>query len=406
MYICMDFFRLSMKDIFDNTQVAFALKSNAELRKAYLLFKMMSYPHLVKISAGITKALLKLRFPIKGLIKKTIFNQFCGGVTKEDCLFAVQQIHDVHVRAILDYSVEGKETEQEFDKVMQQKIELITFAQDHPEIVFAVMKPTALGRFSIWQRVSERSVLTPAQEEEWKNVVFRVNSICKKAFESNVPLLIDAEESWMQDAADDLALQMMENYNKEQVIIYNTIQCYRHDRLAYTKALHEKAQQEGFKIGAKIVRGAYMEKENERAAKQGYKTPICANKAATDDNFDTVLRYIIAHSDDFSLFVGSHNEESNYLTLQLMEEYGIKKDDHRIWFGQLYGMSDHLSFNLGKEGYNTVKLIPFGPVEEVIPYLIRRAEENTSVAGQTGRELSLIKQERQRRKRLNTTQSS
>ena len=387
-----------MKNIFDNTQVAFSLKSNAELRRAYLLFKMMSYPKLVKVMAGLTKLLLKLHFPVKRLIKSTIYSQFCGGITKEECLLSIAQIHAMNVRAILDYSVEGKDTEKEFDTAMKKKCMLIAFAENNPEIVFAVIKPTALGRFAIWQSVSEKKALTSGETEEWQKVILRIDTICKKAFESSVPLLIDAEESWMQDAADELALEMMRKYNKERVIIYNTIQCYRHDRLAYTKTLQKKAKKEGFKAGAKIVRGAYMEKEHERAEKMGYKTPICKDKATTDNNFNAVLQYILKNTDDFSLFVGSHNEQSNYLAIQLMEKYHIRKDDRRIWFGQLYGMSDHLSFNLGKEGYNAVKLIPFGPVREVIPYLIRRAEENTSVAGQTGRELALIKQEIQRRK--------
>ncbi len=387
-----------MKKIFDNTQVAFSLKSDAELRRTHFLFKMMSSPVLVKIGTALTTTLLKLRFPVKGIIKRTIFNQFCGGVTEEDCMTSVQHIAGMNVRAILDYSVEGKETEEEFDMVMAHKCQLIDFAKNNPKIVYAVMKPTALGKFAIWQSVSENKALNPEETKAWERIVTRIDTICKKAWERKVPILIDAEESWMQDAADELVERMMMAYNKEKIIIFNTIQCYRHDRLDYTKELHEKAKKEGFKVGAKIVRGAYMEKENERAERMGYDTPICENKAVTDATFNAVLRYIVENITDFSLFVGSHNEESNYLALQLMEEHGIKKDDERLWFGQLYGMSDHLSFNLGEEGYNAVKLIPFGPVKDVIPYLIRRAKENTAVAGQTGRELALIKQEIQRRK--------
>lgn len=391
-----------MKKIFNNTRVAFSLKSNAELRKAYLLFKMMSYPRLVNFMAALTRFLLQIHAPVKGIIKNTVYEQFCGGLTKEDCINTIRQLHTMNVRAILDYSVEGKETEAEFDMAIEQKCALIAFAKHHPGIAFAVMKPTALGRFALWQRVSEKKPLSPEQAEAWQRIKVRFDTICRKAFENKVPLLIDAEESWMQDAADELAEEMMRKYNREYTFIYNTVQCYRHDRLDYTRKLHETAKKEGFKTGVKIVRGAYMEKENERAEKMGYPSPVCKDKAATDQVFNAVLQYSIAHLEDFSVFVGSHNEQSTYLALQFMEEYHIEKSDERIWFGQLYGMSDHLSFNLGKEGYNAVKLIPFGPVKEVIPYLIRRAKENTSVAGQTGRELALIKQEIQRRKASGT----
>jgi proline dehydrogenase len=387
-----------MKRIFDNTEVAFFLKSDAELKKAHFLFKTMSNPVLVSISATLTKKALQLHLPIERLIKNTIFKQFCGGITEENCLLAIETMRAMNVYSILDYSVEGKENEKEFDNAMQKKLTLIAFAKNNPQLAFAVMKPTALGKFAIWQKVSENKTLTQEDAEEWESVVARFNTICKNAFEANIPILVDAEESWMQDAADALTAQMMQKYNKESVIVYNTIQCYRHDRLAYLKKLHQNAKKEGYKIGAKIVRGAYMEKEHKRAHRKGYTTPICESKNATDHNFNTVLQYIMENLMDFSLFVGSHNEESTYLTMQLMEQHAIKKNDERVWFGQLYGMSDHLSFNLGKQGYNVAKLVPFGPIREVIPYLIRRAGENTSVAGQTGRELSLIAQELKRRK--------
>jgi proline dehydrogenase len=279
----------------------------------------------------------------------------------------------------------------------KRKMTLIDFAKQNEGISFASMKPTALGKFSIWQKQTEGIKLTPGEESGWKRIEDRFNKICKRAFDQKVPLLIDAEESWMQDAADELVEKMMRLYNNEKVLIYNTVQCYRWDRMDYVKDLEKKARNEGFKVGVKIVRGAYMEKENERALEKNYRSPICESKLETDDNFNEVLKYLMNNLDIFSVFVGSHNEPSTYLAMNLMKEKKLQNNHESIWFGQLYGMSDQISYNLSKEGYNVAKLIPFGPVKEVIPYLIRRAEENTSVAGQTGRELTLLNQELKRR---------
>ncbi|MFD0862158.1 proline dehydrogenase family protein [Sungkyunkwania multivorans] len=386
-----------MDRIFDNTEKAFALKKDSELERAYFLFKMIANEPLVRIGTAVTNFALKAHLPVEGLIRATVFDHFCGGTTEDDCLQLVDRMYDYGVSAILDYSVEGKEEESQFDAAMQKKISLIEFAKNKDAISFAVLKPTALGRFALWQKVTEQGDLSDKEQQEWQRIENRIDAICQRAAACEVYLLIDGEESWMQDAADELVEKMMRRYNEEKAYIFNTVQCYRWDRMDYVKKLHEKAKTDGFKVGLKIVRGAYMEKEAERAKEKGYQNPICASKQATDENFNKVMAYIMNDLDVFSLFVGSHNEASNYLAMELMRDLGIANNDHRIWFGQLLGMSDHLTFNLAAEGYNSVKLIPFGPVKDVMPYLIRRAQENTSVAGQTTRELDLLKKEKERR---------
>ncbi|RAJ11988.1 proline dehydrogenase family protein [Olleya aquimaris] len=389
---------MSPEKIFDNTEIAFALKSKKELQKTRFLFKMMSNPWLVKIGSWLTRTSLNLGLPVKGLIKKTIFNQFCGGETEQECLPVIHKLNEVGVSSIMDYSVEGKESEADFDAAAKKKVELVAFAKANKEIPIVAMKPTALGRFALWQKVSEKKPLTQAEEQEWQRIVDRFDSICKATYDAELRVLIDAEESWMQDAADDLVELMMERYNTNRMTVYNTLQCYRWDRIDYLKAIHQRAKDKGFMCGMKIVRGAYMEKERERAEEKGYPSPICATKEETDITFNEALKYILNNKQDFSVFVGTHNEASSYLAMDIMDNKKIESNDNTVWFGQLYGMSDHISFNLSQHGYNTAKLIPFGPVKEVIPYLIRRAEENTSVAGQTGRELTLLNKEMKRRK--------
>lgn len=386
------------RKIFNDTKTAFKLKNNVELDRALFLFSMMNRQRLVQAGTFLTKLSLKLHLPVEGLIKKTIFEQFCGGITAEDCKPVTKEMYAENLHSILDYSVEGKETEAEFDAALEKKVSLIKFAAESKELPFAVFKPTGIGRFAIWEKVTEKINLSEEEKKEWERVQERVDELCRTAYENNVRLYADAEESWMQTAADDLMEEMMRKYNKEKALIFNTLQCYRWDRLQYIKDLHEKGKKEGFKIGAKIVRGAYMEKENARAKKLGYVSPICENKEATDVNFNSVMSYCLANLDDISVFIGSHNEVSNYLALQVMEDKNLMVDDQRIWFSQLYGMSDHISYNLAKKGYNSAKLLPFGPIRDVVPYLLRRAQENTSVKGQTGRELSLLREEKNRRK--------
>lgn len=392
------FIKNTMNKIFDNTQVAFSLKSDTELERAYFLFKLIASQPLVKIGTAVTNFALKAHLPVEGLIRSTVFDHFCGGVNEVDCLKVVDNMFTKGVSSVLDYSVEGKEEEAQFDAALEMTLKTIEFAREREAIPFAVFKPTGFGRLDLYEKVGEKTVLTEAEQQEWNRVISRFDLACKTAHEKDVLLLIDAEESWMQDAADAIVADMMRKYNKQKAIVFNTLQMYRWDRLDYLKSLHDQAKSEGFYIGMKLVRGAYMEKENDRATERGLKSPICVSKEATDINYDAAVLYMIENIDKMAIFAGTHNEESSYKLMQLMAEKGITKNDKRIFFGQLLGMSDNISFNLAENGYNVAKYLPFGPVRDVMPYLIRRAEENTSVAGQTSRELTLIKKEKERRK--------
>lgn len=387
-----------METIFNNTQVAFSLKSDTELDRAYFLFKLIDSEPLVRIGTAVTNFAIKAHLPVEGLIRATVFDHFCGGVNEDDCLSVVDKMFTKGVSSVLDYSVEGKEEEEQFEAALNMTLKTIEFAKERQAIPFAVFKPTGFGRLDLYEKVGAKETLTKEEQVEWSKVIHRFDLVCIEAHKKDVALLIDAEESWMQDAADDLVTEMMRKYNKEKAIVFNTLQMYRWDRLDYLEKVYEKALAEGFYIGMKLVRGAYMEKENSRAEEKGYPSPICESKEATDSNYNAALHFMITHIESMSIFAGTHNEESSYLLMRKMQEKGLKKNDSRIWFGQLYGMSDNISFNLAANGYNVAKYLPFGPVRDVMPYLIRRAEENTSVAGQTSRELNLIKAERKRRK--------
>jgi proline dehydrogenase len=387
-----------MNPIFNNTKVAFSLKSNHELNRAYFLFKMIANPSLVNIGTSLTNFALKLHLPIESIIRKTVFDHFCGGVNEEDCLKVVDTMYTKGVSSVLDYSVEGKEDEAQFDAALAMTLKTIEFAREKQAIPFAVFKPTGLGRFELYEKIGEGKSLTSEEQSEWNRVEARFDLLCKTAFEKDVFILIDGEESWMQDAADALVEKMMRKYNTEKALIFNTLQMYRWDRLEYLKSLHERSKKDNFYVGMKIVRGAYMEKEAARAEAKGYKSPICESKQATDDNYDGAVNYMMQHIDKMAIYLGTHNESSSYKLLELMQQNGISNTDSRIWFGQLYGMSDNISYNLAENGNNVSKYLPFGPVRDVMPYLIRRAKENTSVAGQTSRELNLLETERNRRK--------
>ncbi|WP_299671240.1 proline dehydrogenase family protein [uncultured Polaribacter sp.] len=390
-----------MNKIFDNTEIALALKSDSELNRALFLFEMIKKAPLVKIGAAVTNFALKAKLPVKKLIRATVFDHFCGGIDEEDCQGIIKKMHTKNVHTVLDYSVEGKEEEKQFDETLQKIVTILEFAKKDEAIPFVVFKPTGFGRFKIYQKITKKDPLSEGEKVEWEAIKERFEKVCKTANTYNIPVLIDAEESWMQVAADALIEDMMEKYNTKDVIIFNTLQAYRWDRLDYLKNLHQRAKAKGFKIGMKLVRGAYMEKERERALKNNYKDPICKDKKTTDNLYNEVLNYILDNLEDIELFAGTHNEESSYLLMDIMKTKGISENDKRIWFGQLYGMSDNISYNLSELGYNVAKYLPFGPVKDVMPYLIRRAEENTSVAGQTSRELSIIKNERARRKSKN-----
>jgi len=386
-----------MNSIFENTQTAFSVKTDTELERAYFLFKMIKSQPLVRIGTAITNFALKAHMPVEHLIRATVFDHFCGGITEDDCMSTIAKMYEKKVHSVLDYSVEGKETEEQFDLAMEKTLKILDFVKEKESIPFAVFKPTGFGRFEVYRKVTENEELSELEKEEWKRIAERYDKVASKAYQNDVPLLIDAEEAWMQTAADDLIEKLMEKYNKKRVIVFGTLQMYRWDRMDYLKGLHQRALEKGYYIGMKLVRGAYMEKERERAEEKGYKSPICDTKELTDANYDEAVLYMMEH-EKMAVFAGTHNEESSARLMELAEKNNIAKDDNRMWFGQLYGMSDHISYNLAANGYNVAKYLPFGPVRDVMPYLMRRAEENTSVAGQTSRELELLKTERRRRK--------
>ena len=383
---------------FDDTKAVFAHKSNFELRKSYYLFSILQHSLLVKIGSLLLKISFFLRLPIKKLIKMTIFNQFCGGENIQDCSNRINELYEFGIGTILDYSVEGKENESDFEKTKEEIIQTILFSSKNSKIPFTVFKITGLGKSSLIKKASlDFQSLEDNELVELNLVAIRVDEICRVASENRVSVFVDAEDSWYQDYIDKVVESMIFKYNNEFSIVYNTIQLYRHDRLQYMKDLISRCNSNGKKIGLKLVRGAYMEKEREQALKKNYPDPIQKDKQATDNDFTKAVEFCIENIETVSLCAGTHNEKSVLHLTNLMQKKALKNNDSRIWFAQLLGMSDHISFNLSKEGYNVAKYVPYGPVKEVIPYLIRRAEENTSVSGQTGRELSLIKIEVERR---------
>jgi proline dehydrogenase len=385
---------------FDNTEIAFSGKSNSDLNRSYWLFKMVSNSTFVNLGKSLTTFAIKTHLPIKGLIKATIFRQFCGGETIEECDRAIKELGKYNVGTILDYSVEGKETEKDFDACKTETIETVEKAKKDAHIPFCVFKVTGLARFELLEKVSAKETLTPEEQKEFGRVQLRVSAICKAAHDAGVPIFIDAEESWIQEAIDNLANQMMVLYNSEKAIVYNTYQLYRKDRLSYLRLSFEKAKENNYFLGAKLVRGAYMEKERARAAEKGYPSPIQDTKENTDRDYDAAVEFCAEHVDRIAICAGTHNEISSMKLANLMKEKNIPSNTKNIYFSQLLGMSDHISFNLANAGYNVAKYVPYGPVREVLPYLIRRAQENTSVKGQTGRELSLIMKEKARRKKI------
>ena len=384
---------------FNNTKIAFENKNNTQLRKAYWLFKFMGINWLTKIGAVLLKIALFLRLPVKGLVKITVFEHFCGGESIEECETRFQELANFNVKTILDYSAEGKETDEDFDLSMGKAVASIERAKKDTNVPFCVFKVTALMPFDVLKKVSAKEELSEQETLDYQKGRNRIDIICQNAANAGIPLMIDAEESWIQDAIDEIALIMMHRYNRDSAVVYNTAQMYRHDRLEYLKELYRQSVIEGFYIGMKVVRGAYMEKERERAARKGYPSPIQPDKAATDTDYNLAITFCVEHLDKFAICCGTHNEASSQLLTELIEAKGLHRDDKRLFFSQLLGMSDHISFNLSKKDYNVSKYVPYGPVAEVMPYLIRRADENTSIAGQTGRELRLIQEELDRRTR-------
>ena len=383
--------------LLDNTKNGFTLKSDFELRKAYFLFKIISNKTLTNLGKTLLEVALKLRLPILFIIKGTVFEQFCSGETLDESFDTVKKLNNKNVKSYLHYSVEGLENEYSYDLSLNEVLSSITFVAEKPILDFTVFKPTAIANTKILKKVSSNESLDVKEKLLYDKSLDRFDKICNLAFKKDVRVLVDAEESWIQDAIDEIVLTMMMKYNKEKAIVYNTSQMYRHDRLNYLETLYEAALRNNFFLGIKLVRGAYIEKENKRAKRNNYLSPICRSKELTDQNFNNGASYILSNLNKFSLFSGTHNEESIYKIINIMETNNINKDDANIWFGQLYGMSDNITFNLASEGFNVIKYLPYGPIKEVIPYLIRRADENTSVKGQTSRELELIRTELKRR---------
>ena len=401
---------------FDNTAIAFAHKSNKELKASHFLFSMMGQPWLVQIGTRLAPWSIKAGLPVKGIIRKTIFKQFVGGETLQETATVAKKLAESNVQVILDYGVEGMEGETAFDQARDEFIRVIEYAATQPNIPYMSIKVTGFARFGLLERLDnlmkdskeeslildyDKALQQLSEEElsEWSRVYARSKDICEAAQQKGIGVLIDAEETWIQDPVDALATLMMEDYNKEKVVVYNTIQLYRHDRYEFLKQSFDIAQDRQFILGAKLVRGAYMEKERKRASEKAYASPIQPNKEASDKDYNDAVQFCLDHIDRIGLIVASHNEKSNLLAVQLMQQKGMPLNHEHVHFSQLYGMSDNITYNLAKAGCSVSKYLPFGPIEDVVPYLMRRAQENTSVGGQTGRELGLIKKELERRKK-------
>ena len=383
---------------FENIKIAFADKSDKDLSRAYLLFKTISNPIISNTLTAFIKVAMWLHLPINWAIKATVYKHFCGGTTIENSQATIEKLWESHIGTILDFSAEGKEIEEDFNLAMNETIASIQKAKSESSIPFSVFKPTGLARFALLEKISSKLKLTKEEEIEKNTFEGRIENICRIASENKVPLFIDAEESWIQNEIDDIAIAMMQKFNKNEAWIFNTLQLYRNDRVDHLEMLLKLATEKKFFVGLKLVRGAYHEQEIERAKEKGYNCPVHTIKENTDIDYNKALTLCIENIDFVSVCAGTHNEESSALLVELLNKHNISKDDKRVYFSQLLGMSDHISYNAAKEGFNVVKYVPYGPVKDVLPYLIRRAEENTSIAGQMGRELTNIIEEKKRRR--------
>lgn len=382
---------------FQDTQIAFGDKSNKELKEKFRLFKLMNSPFLTGIGTRATEFFLKIGLPINALVKSTIFRQFCGGETIEECQPTIDKLGASHIGTILDYSVEGKSDEKVFESTKNEIYRTVTRASEDENVPFAVFKVTGVARVELLEKLSAGRELLRGEQAEWERTKARVNEICEYAHTLEQPVFIDAEESWLQNAIDDLATEMMEKFNREKPIIFNTLQLYRYDRLAFLKKSFAEAEAGNYFLAVKLVRGAYMEKERERAEEMNYPSPIQPDKAATDRDYDAAIEFCLENIDKIAFVAGTHNEQSVRRLTELLHEKGISPNHPHVFFSQLYGMSDNLSYVLAKNDYNVSKYVPYGPVKDALPYLIRRAKENTSVIGQMSRELELINQELKKR---------
>lgn len=365
----------------------------------YFIFATINNNLAVSVGTKMANWAFALKLPIKGIMKKTMFGHFCGGEDIEDCQKAVDDLAKFKIHAILDYSVEGKGDEASYDATKNEILRTIARSAGDDNIPFAVFKVTGLGDFRLMTKIQGGKKLNEKESASFEKLKNRVDTLCHAAFQANTKILVDAEESWFQDVIDQMTYEAMEKYNQNSCIVYNTYQMYRHDSLERLKKAHQVATEKGYILGAKLVRGAYMEKERERAEEKKYNSPIQPTKEASDRDYNDALRFCVERIESIGLVSGSHNELSNILLTELISKFGIKPNDDRVYFAQLYGMSDNISYNLANAGYNVVKYVPYGPVEKVMPYLSRRAEENTSVAGQSSREFDLVKREIARRKK-------
>lgn len=385
---------------FNNTEIAFSAKSPGELQNAYLLFNTIKHPWLVKCAKIGTQVALKIHFPLAWAVKPTLYKQFVGGETLQDCAKAINHLMKYNVKSTLDFSAEGEQTPEGIRATFDETIRSIDYAKGNANLAYAVFKPSTITTDELLAKASEkRGELTIEEVKQFREFRERFMALCQRAYDNDVRILVDAEDYCFQDAIDELTDEAMRKYNKKRAIVFATLQMYRHDRMAYLRRIYDDAIEKDYIAGVKFVRGAYMEEERARAAALGYLDPICKDKQATDENYDAGVRFVMDHLERFEMFMGTHNEESNYKLAKLMDEKGIPRNDSRIFFAQLLGMSDNISFNLAHEGYNVTKYVPYAAVRDVLPYLIRRAEENTSVAGQTSRELRMLKSEMERRKK-------
>ena len=383
---------------FADTSIAFSYKSDKELKKSYFLFSSINNPILSKLGANIVKFALKVKIPIKGIIRNTVFQQFCGGESINQCDATIKKLANYNIKTILDYAAEGDQGESNYNIATGEILKIIEKAASNLNIPFCVFKPTGIGSKNLLEKIQLEKELNNHEKEEFEGVRHRYDAIAKACFEKGIQLYVDSEDSFYQDPIDDLVYELMGKYNRVHAVVFNTYQMYRKGMLENLKVASEMGRKRGYYVGAKLVRGAYMEKERERAEEKGYQDPIMPDKESTDRQYDDALRYCVENIDNIELCSGSHNENSNYLLTELILKHNLAKDDKRIYFAQLFGMSDHISFNLANAGYNVVKYVPYGPIETVMPYLLRRAEENTSIAGQSSRELELITKELKRRK--------
>ena len=383
---------------FEDTATAFAHKSDAQLRKSHLVFSVMDYPFIVKAGTAVTNAALAMKLPVKGLIKKTLFDHFCGGESIEGSEERMRRLAGAKVKTILDYSVEGEASEQGYDEAVEEALRVSDYSKQHVSIPFCVIKPTGIGSGKLMEKKQKGEPFTPEEQMRFDKIYERLDKIVAQAVKNDMKFMIDAEETWYQDVVDKMVYSLMKTYNKEKPYVYNTYQLYRHESYANMVKGYEEVTAAGCYFAAKLVRGAYMEKERERAEEKGYQDPIQATKHATDEDYNKALAFVIDHIDKFAVCAGTHNEDSCQYLVDLMAEKGIDKSDDRVYFAQLLGMSDNISFKLASMGYNVAKYVPYGPVEKVLPYLFRRAEENTSIAGQSSREYRLIQKELKRRK--------